>query len=523
VEGVLTSRSARVSVTSATATFPDVATGGQSTNDAAPFVVSVAPNALPGDAKLFLRVTADAPTYAYAETLALGLDIAEVAPLHPTGPDAYGYYAYDSTDTLYAAAPRYRWAEIAGPSGPGLRLEQVSESNDGVEELTVPFSIWTYGLVRESLWVSANGHVSVYAPNGVWITNSGIPSFAGPAGMFAPFWDDLDPSAGGDVYVWFDPYEHRYIVQYDEVRHRDSEETETFEIIIYDPEHYPTPTGDAEVAFLYKDVSDPGSCTVGIEHPYETDGIQFLFDGDYGSYAAPLSDGLAVLFTTATPETLAFPWLVLGTAWYDDSKMGDDDGVPEPGEEISLVIELRNDGPVAATDLELTLTEVASGVTVLDSGAVIADIEPGATGSNSGDPFAFIIDEEAQAQTVTLWVHPGAAANTRQGAVRLDMLLEPDANPDATVFRLDPCYPNPFGEGTSVAFSMPEDGRAVVSVYDVAGRLVRVVDDSFRKAGPHVVPWDGTNGNGGAVAAGVYFVRLEGPGGARTRKAVLLR
>jgi hypothetical protein len=52
---------------------------------------------------------------------------------------------------------------------------------------------------------------------------------------------------------------------------------------------------------------------------------------------------------------------------------------------------------------------------------------------------------------------------------------------------------------------------------------VDVVDDSFREAGPHIVPWDGTNSDGDAVAAGVYFIRLEAAGGAESRKAVLLR
>jgi hypothetical protein len=63
VQGVLMSRSPRVSVTAASTVFPDVSSGEQSVN-AVPFVVSVAPDALPGDAKLFMRVTADAPTYA---------------------------------------------------------------------------------------------------------------------------------------------------------------------------------------------------------------------------------------------------------------------------------------------------------------------------------------------------------------------------------------------------------------------------------------------------------------------------
>jgi hypothetical protein len=521
ITGSLCSRSPDVTVTSATSAFPDAASGSQSDNGGAPFVVSVAPDAPPGDARLFLRVDADAPTYAYAETLYLDVEVAELAPLHPTGPDAYGYYAYDSSDTLYAAAPRYEWAEIGQP-GPGLRLDDVSDASDGVAELVAPFDIYMYGLLRQNLWVSSNGFVSVYAPNGSWRVNSDIPSLDGPAGMFAPFWDDLDPSAGGDVYAWFDPYEHRYIIQYDEVRHSGSAETETFQVIIYDPVHYPTPTGDAPIAFLYQSVGDAGGCTVGIENPYQTVGTRFLFDGDYGAYAAPLSDGLAVLFTTAQPETLRFPWLVLDGFTLDDTDGGDGDGRPEPGEEVSLAVDLRNDGPVTATGIELSLSEDAPGVTVVDGESPLTDISPGSTAGNAGDPFVLRVADVVSDSLATLWLRPGAGSNARQGAVRLDLHLATGQAGPARLL-LAPCHPNPFGDGTSVSFTMPASGRSVVRVYDVAGRLVRTVDDSFREPGPHEVLWDGRDAGGESVACGVYFVRLEASGESRTRKVVLLR
>ncbi|MCK4409931.1 MAG: T9SS type A sorting domain-containing protein, partial [Candidatus Eisenbacteria sp.] len=337
------------------------------------------------------------------------------------------------------------------------------------------------------------------------------------------FWDDLDPSSGGDIYVWFDPYEHRYIIEYDNVRHGDSEATETFQVIIYDPAYHSTPTGDAEIVFLYRDVSEPGSCTVGIEHPYETDGTQFLFDGTYGAYASPLSDGLAVRFTTAPPETLRFPWLVLNDVWFDDNEGGNGDGVPDPGEELSLAVELRNDGPVAATNLEFTLTSGASSITVLDDSAALQDIEASSSGRNTGDPFAFSIDAATQDSLVTLWIQPGCDSNTRQGAVRLDLHIVPPDGSEGARLLLSPCRPNPFGGATTVLFNVPREGRAVIRVYDVSGRLVRTVDDSFREAGPHEVRWNGRNGNGDAVASGVYFVRLEAAGNSKTRKVVLLR
>jgi flagellar hook assembly protein FlgD len=48
-----------------------------------------------------------------------------------------------------------------------------------------------------------------------------------------------------------------------------------------------------------------------------------------------------------------------------------------------------------------------------------------------------------------------------------------------------------------------------LTVYDVAGRLVRVLEDRWLAAGEHSVVWDGTDTRGRAVGAGVYFDRLD--------------
>ena len=70
--------------------------------------------------------------------------------------------------------------------------------------------------------------------------------------------------------------------------------------------------------------------------------------------------------------------------------------------------------------------------------------------------------------------------------------------------------------------------RATLAVYGVAGELVSVILDGPAVAGPRTVTWDGTDGRGVPVAAGVYFVKLT-VGGERvggetaTRKIVLVR
>ncbi|MGQ0720944.1 MAG: FlgD immunoglobulin-like domain containing protein [Candidatus Eiseniibacteriota bacterium] len=67
--------------------------------------------------------------------------------------------------------------------------------------------------------------------------------------------------------------------------------------------------------------------------------------------------------------------------------------------------------------------------------------------------------------------------------------------------------PNPFRSGVTLRFALQEPADARLEIYDVAGRQVRSLYWSGR-AGEQTVDWDGRDEAGGAVAAGVYFVRL---------------
>jgi len=89
---------------------------------------------------------------------------------------------------------------------------------------------------------------------------------------------------------------------------------------------------------------------------------------------------------------------------------------------------------------------------------------------------------------------------------------------------LRPNYPNPFNPATTIAFSLRARGHVRIAVYDVAGRLVRVLLDDVRDAGDYAdVRWDGINRDGVPVATGVYFCRLQTNGFAATRKLVLVK
>jgi hypothetical protein len=76
------------------------------------------------------------------------------------------------------------------------------------------------------------------------------------------------------------------------------------------------------------------------------------------------------------------------------------------------------------------------------------------------------------------------------------------------VTRLRGCAPNPFARGTSVSYELGSSGPVALTVSDVSGRLVRRLESGPRQAGLHVACWDGADGRGRAVPAGVYFVRF---------------
>ncbi len=79
-------------------------------------------------------------------------------------------------------------------------------------------------------------------------------------------------------------------------------------------------------------------------------------------------------------------------------------------------------------------------------------------------------------------------------------------------------YPNPFATTTTFSFDKPAGSRVSLGVYDVAGRLVNVFSEADSRQG--TVTWMGTSSDGSAVSPGVYFIRIDSPSGALSKKII---
>jgi len=91
------------------------------------------------------------------------------------------------------------------------------------------------------------------------------------------------------------------------------------------------------------------------------------------------------------------------------------------------------------------------------------------------------------------------------------------------VTRLAEIWPNPFNPSTTIRFSISGKTDVAIRIYDVAGRLVRVLQDGVMEAGWHSVTWNGMSDRGTGVCSGVYFCRMKAGATEETKKMVLLR
>ena len=65
-------------------------------------------------------------------------------------------------------------------------------------------------------------------------------------------------------------------------------------------------------------------------------------------------------------------------------------------------------------------------------------------------------------------------------------------------------YPNPINPISNISFSFNEGRDAKINIFDIKGRLVESISNSFYHPGNHVLTWDASN-----HSSGIYIVALN--------------
>ncbi|MCX7835888.1 MAG: carboxypeptidase regulatory-like domain-containing protein [bacterium] len=312
--GTLFSRSPYVSVNIADATYPSFPLNVDITNpNNQRFQVSANVLTIPGTvATLGLAMQSGS----LRDTVFFNINIGTRTPTHPTGPDNYGYLAYDNTDTSYEMAPTYQWIEIIS-NGLGTRLNMTDggENQDANIAYVLPFAVQYYGRTYnagDTLTVCSNGWVALgWQPHYRNFRNWRLPACEGPRNIIAAFWDDLMfGSAPEGVYRYYDATNHYLVITWNVRTTFGGNVNNEFQIIIYDEQYWPTYTNDAMIKFQYKrfnnvvgDYNDTDYATIGICDYDYINAIEYSFNNAYTAGSAPIPNGnnvnRAILFTTA--------------------------------------------------------------------------------------------------------------------------------------------------------------------------------------------------------------------------------
>jgi hypothetical protein len=301
-----------VQVEDADAVYGDIAVGSEVTNSADGFTVRASPLAFPGCEAAMLIVTTT--NGGQLDSASFVLPVGVVQTTDPTGPDAYGYYAYDNTDAGYEVCPTYQYRNISGGQGTNLNLsdvgEQLSVTPVWSTARRLPFPFKFYGQVYDTVTVCANGWIAFGDQS--WnpmFRNYPIPAMAAPEAMIAPYWDDLKTSGTGQgVWMYFDADSHCVIFQWRASAGGSYGTPLDFEVILMDTAYYPTLDGSGIIVMQYNTVSmnlpsgDGGSdatgCSIGIQAPRGLVGLSYAYQSAYAPGAATVTNGRAILFAT---------------------------------------------------------------------------------------------------------------------------------------------------------------------------------------------------------------------------------
>ncbi|MCB2199127.1 T9SS type A sorting domain-containing protein [bacterium] len=439
----------------------------------------------------------------------------------PSGPDAYGYMAYDMHDGGWATP--FEWVELDPASG-GSGTDVGIDEDDQVVARQLPFDFHYYGESFSSISICSNGWLSMGATTEDDYSNSGIPNEDGPSAMLAPFWEDLNPEEPnfGGVFEWYDEENGRFIVEYSSVpQWSPASALETFQVIFYDPAVHETPTGDGKIVFQYNSISTSfdEDGTVGIESPTETDGIQYMFaeeGSEYDPNANEITNGFTITFVAGSNQPLNAPYRlsaslddetgVVSLTWLFEEGVnearvwgrGDDH---EGNREGKLVPDSNpDDTPDQPMVDELDEFQEFCVYRAMNGGSMIL--------IGTGDETAWS-DTLQDAGSYTYCVSAlhdlgeSATSNTAEVTWVIDSVGDP-GNQLPTEFAIRAAYPNPFNPTLHVVVAVPHAAPLKAVVYDLLGRKVATLTDNRPfQPGYHMLSWTPQG------SSGVYFVRLE--------------
>lgn len=202
----------------------------------------------------------------------------------------------------------------------------------------------------------------------------------------------------------------------------------------------------------------------------------------------------------------------------------------QPG--VALGLAIQSDASWAAAAIRLRLADHEEGEVRWEASRDFDDraIMVANESTNRGEYVVFVLTPgQAGATNIGSLVAGNGRSEPRVEIVSVDLAKLGDDEKMGSggapiVAALADAKPNPFNPLTKLAFELPTAEVVSVSVFDLAGRLIRrLVDRQLLVAGPHSTTWDGRDDSGFRMAGGVYLYVLESPTFRLSKRMTLLK
>ncbi|MFX1479955.1 MAG: CARDB domain-containing protein, partial [Promethearchaeota archaeon] len=198
----------------------------------------------------------------------------------------------------YTMVTGYPYAWIDASGGTELLL-----GDDDYEAIALPFNFDFYNTTFSTVYLCSNGYLSFSDSSPTEYYNVPFPSgYFTEYYMVAPFWDDLDVSYSGNVYVQsFGSY---WVAEWLNVYHYDWNLVGSFEVILYE-------TGDIVFNYDYLDYMNGYTCGLNL-------GVDTQYYNTYLGLSGS-TDDFSIKFTYTGVDTLSITTPDSSSSWETDT------------------------------------------------------------------------------------------------------------------------------------------------------------------------------------------------------------
>ena len=96
--------------------------------------------------------------------------------------------------------------------------------------------------------------------------------------------------------------------------------------------------------------------------------------------------------------------------------------------------------------------------------------------------------------------------------------IEKNKNSVPVSYKLEQNYPNPFNPSTTIRYSIPKAGDVEITVHDVLGKEIILLENGYKQPGSFSVDFNATD-----LSSGMYFYTIKSGNFTETKKMTLIK